>query len=292
MAVAGVLLAVTAGLAGCGAAAAKAPGKAEGGTLNVALVPAENGAEQVKRYQKFFDYLEKKTGMKVKPYLASDYTGVVEAMRADHIDVAWYGPFSYILAAQEAGAEAFSIPVGDKSGKVYQSYIIARKDAKINTLADLKGHSFTFGDTASTSGHLIPRYMLTKAGIDPDKDMKTQFSGAHDATGLAVANGKVEAGGIWDAAYRRLVEKKLVDESQVQIIQKSDPIPEGPWAWRKNLDAGLKTKIKDALLAVSKEDPTVLDGTGYKEFTTVADSEYDMIRDTAKALKLDIKKLK
>lgn len=296
--VSAVVLMLTLGLlaGGCGTAAptgaAQAPSQGLE-KLRIALVPAEEAAEQVKQYSKAFRFLEKKLGMQVEPFLATDYTGVIEAMRAKHLDVAWYGPFSYILAAQEAGAEAFALPIGEKTGKTYYSYIITRADTGIGKLEDLKGRTFTFGDPASTSGHLIPRYTLVKAGINPDKDFKSvQFSGAHDATGLAVANGKVDAGAIWDAAYQRLVEKKLVDESKMRTIVKSDPIPESPWAMRKDLPADLKGRIKDALMAMPQEEPEALKGTGYFKFEQVSDGDYDMIRETAKALKLDIKKMK
>lgn len=282
-------LAVVSGLlSGCGAGAAAQPK-----VLNIALVPAENMQEQIKKYQKLFDFLGKKLNMEIKPYIASDYTGVIEAMRSGKVDVAWYGPFSYALASKETGAEAFILPVSAGKGKVYQSYFIARADTGIKTLQDLKGHTFTFGDPASTSGHLVPRFLLTKAGINPDKDLKSAlFSGGHDATGLAVANGKVDAGAIWDAAYDRLVEKKLIDPTKVIIIEKSFPIPESPWAYSKSLPADLKQKLHDVMMAAPTEDPTVLEGTGYVKFVDVSDKDYDIIRDTAQALNLDLKKLK
>jgi phosphonate transport system substrate-binding protein len=240
-----------------------------------------------------YAYMEKKLGVKIEPFIATDYSGVVEAMRAGHLDVAWYGPFSYVLAAQEAGAEAFVLPVGKNTGKTYHSYFITRVDTGINTVLDIKGRTFTFGDPASTSGHLIPRYNLIKAGVDPDKDLKSvTFSGAHDATGLAVANGKVEAGAIWDGAYLRLIEKKMIDESKIKLIQKSDPIPEGPWAFRKDLPADLKQKMTQALLEIGTEAPEALKNTTYVKFEAVADGDYNVIRETAKALHLDVKKLK
>jgi len=102
----------------------------------------------------------------------------------------------------------------------------------------------------------------------------------------------VDAGAIWDAAYHRLIEKKLVDESKMRIVVKSDPIPESPWAMRKDLPAELKGRIKDALMAIPQEDPEALKDTGYFKFEAVSDGDYDVIRETAKVLKLDIKKLK
>ncbi len=307
------LLTIAVGLAGgCGEAAQKAAqtGVAEAGAapkqeaapqtkaggmdkLRVALVPAEDNEEQIKMWTPVYKVLEQKLGMKIEPFVATDYSGVIEAMRAGHLDVAWYGPFSYVLAAQESGAEAVVLPISEKKGKVYQSYFITRTDTGINKLEDLKGRTFSFGDPASTSGHLIPRYILKKAGIDPEKDFKSvTFSGGHDATGMAVANGKVDAGAIYDAAFDRLVEKKMIDPAKVKIILRSDPIPESPWAVRKDLPADVKERFVQAMLSLSKDAPDALKPTQYREFIKVSDSDYDVIRETAKALNLDLKKMK
>lgn len=261
--------------------------------LSLALVPSENAQEQLRQWGDFFKWMEKRLDVTIENFVATDYTAVIEAMRAGHIQAAWFGPFSYILAAQEATADAITVPANAAGGKTYFSYFITRTETGINKLEDMKGKTFSFGDPASTSGHLIPRYNLKKAGIDPEKDFKSLvFSGGHDATGLAVFNQKVDAGAIWDGAYLRLADKKLIDGSKMKIVSKSDPIPEGPWAVRKDMDAGLRKRLTDAMQAVSTEAPDLLKAGGYAKFVPVADADYDVIRETAKALNLDVKKLK
>jgi len=260
--------------------------------LKISFIPVESTEEIAKRYQKMVDYLSKELNMKVTPYVANDYSAVIEAMRAKHVDVAWFGPFSYILAAKEADAEAFVNPINESGQDVYYCYFITHKDSGIKSIQDLKGKTFTFGDPASTSGHLIPRYILTKAGLDPDKDMKTQFSGGHDATALAVKNKKVDAGAMASEIYERLVNKKMISTDEVIVFFKSDPLPLDPWAYRKDLPQEIKDKVKKALLEIDKKDPEALKGTSFIKFKEVDDSRYDAIRDVAKTLNLDLKKLK
>jgi phosphonate transport system substrate-binding protein len=260
--------------------------------LKISFIPVESTEEIAKRYQKIVDYLSKELNMKVTPYVANDYSAVIEAMRAKHVDVAWFGPFSYILAAKEADAEAFVNPINESGQDVYYCYFITHKDSGIKSIQDLKGKTFTFGDPASTSGHLIPRYILTKAGLDPDKDMKTQFSGGHDATALAVKNKKVDAGAMASEIYERLVNKKMISTDEVIVFFKSDPLPLDPWAYRKDLPQEIKDKVKKALLEIDKKDPEALKGTSFIKFKEVDDSRYDAIRDVAKTLNLDLKKLK
>jgi len=260
--------------------------------LKISFIPVESTEEIAKRYQKIVDYLSKELNMKVTPYVANDYSAVIEAMRAKHVDIAWFGPFSYILAAKEADAEAFVNPINESGQDVYYCYFITHKDSGIKSIQDLKGKTFTFGDPASTSGHLIPRYILTKAGLDPDKDIKTQFSGGHDATALAVKNKKVDAGAMASEIYERLVNKKMISTDEVIVFFKSDPLPLDPWAYRKDLPQEIKDKVKKALLEIDKKDPEALKGTSFIKFKEVDDSRYDAIRDVAKTLNLDLKKLK
>jgi len=260
--------------------------------LKISFIPVESTEEIAKRYQKIVDYLSKELNMKVTPYVANDYSAVIEAMRAKHVDLAWFGPFSYILAAKEADAEAFVNPINESGQDVYYCYFITHKDSGIKSIQDLKGKTFTFGDPASTSGHLIPRYILTKAGLDPDKDIKTQFSGGHDATALAVKNKKVDAGAMASEIYERLVNKKMISTDEVIVFFKSDPLPLDPWAYRKDLPQEIKDKVKKALLEIDKKDPEALKGTSFIKFKEVDDSRYDAIRDVAKTLNLDLKKLK
>lgn len=260
--------------------------------LKVSFVPVESAEEIIKRYQGIVDYLSKELNMKVTPYVANDYAGVIEAMRAKHVDVAWFGPFSYILASREAGAEAFVNPIGENGQDTYYCYFITHKDSGIKSIEDLKGKTFSFTDPASTSGHLIPRYMLTKTGLDPNKDMKVQFSGGHDATALAVKNKQVDAGAMASEVYERLIKKNIISPDEVIVFLKSEPLPLDPWAYRKDLPQDLKDKVKKALLEIDQKAPDALKGTSFIKFKEVDDSRYDVIRDVAKTLNLDPKKLK
>lgn len=154
--------------------------------LRVGATPGENIEVTRDRYQLIIDYIQKHTGIRTELYLATDYTGVIEAMRAGKIDVASFGPLSYVLAADMAGAEAFAKEYRKGAGAMYTGYIITRADSDISTIKDLKGRSFGFVDPASTGGNLIPRMNMLKNGIDPDKDLsETAYLGSHDQVALA-----------------------------------------------------------------------------------------------------------
>lgn len=260
-------------------------------TLRVGVIPNEDNENVETKMEPLKEYLSEKLGMEVKIYVASDYTAVVEAMRSKKVDVAHYGGFSYVLAAEEANAEAIvSKVIADTGLSTYKSYIITHKDSGITTLSDLKGKAFSFVDPASTSGNLVPRNELLKNGIDPDTDFaSTIYAGGHDASGLAVQNKKVDAGAISESKYNMMTAKNLLPD--VVILHESNPIPSAPVAVRKDLDSGLKQKIKQAYLDMDAESPESLEALDLDKYGEITDADYDEIREIAKILNLDLTKM-
>lgn len=260
--------------------------------LTIGLIPAEDSQAMIESSRQVLDSLQQQLGMPVKPFVATDYNGVIEALRSKKLDVAYLGPFSYVLANQVAGVEAFAVAVTRKTGQsAYKSVIIARKDSGLARTADLKGRTFAFVDPTSASGHLFPKAGLLQGGYDPETFFsRVIFSGSHDASILAVANKKVDAAAVADRILASAIAKGQVKADELEIVWSSNPIPESPMVWRRDLDPALKAKIAKALANVKDlpwGDQGVLNG-----FAPTNDAAYDVVRDTAKALKLDLRSMK
>lgn len=260
--------------------------------LRVGLIPSEDAQAMIRASQQVMDQLADKTGMTVKPFVANDYNGIIEALRSGKLDIAYLGPFSYVLASKVANAEAFAVAVTKKSGKsAYHSLVIARKDKGLQTVEQLKGHTFAFVDPTSTSGHLFPKAGLIAAGLDADTGFtRVIFSGSHDASIMAVANNKVDAAAVADRIFDSAASKGLVKADDFTVVWRSQPIPESPMVWRKSLDAATKQKVAAAMAEIkdlSWGDQGVLNG-----FVPTNDQAYDVVRETAKTLKLDLGKMK
>jgi phosphonate transport system substrate-binding protein len=216
---------------------------------------------------------------------------VIEALRSKKLDVAMLGPFSYVLAAAVADVEAFGVPETGKGGVSYHAVIIARKDRGFRTLADLKGRNFAFVDPSSTSGHLFPKAALVKLGYDPDAFFgRVLFSGGHDASALSVQNGKVDAAAVADALLDAAYARGVVNRDEIQVLWQSEPIPTVPYAMRKDLPEDLRKRIRSAFFAI--HDLPIGSHATIVRVDPIDDSAYDGVRETAKVLKLDLKKLK
>lgn len=261
-------------------------------TLRIGLIPSEDSQAMIESSKQVLSSLEAKLGMPVEPFVATDYNGIIEALRAGKLDVAYLGPFSYVLASSVSEVEAFAVAVTKKTGQsAYKSVILARKDSGISQLSDLKDHTFAFVDPSSASGHLFPKAGLEQAGFDPGQLFsRVIFSGSHDASLLAVANKKVDAAAVADRIFANAVSKGLVKQDDFQVVWSSRPIPESPMVWRKNLDPALKEKVASALASIKDVpwgDQGQLDG-----FQPTTDAAYDPVREAAKVLDLDLRSLK
>lgn len=264
-------------------------------TLKIGLIPTEDQLEMLKKFEPAKAYLERELDMPAETFMATDYTALTEAMRAKKIDVAYFGPFSYVLATERANAEAI-VTGGTDTGDVatYHSCIVTHKDSGLKNIDDLKEHAnevtFAFVDPASTSGNLIPRGYLLSIGIDPDTDLKEcMFAGGHDAVGLSVKSKKVDAGAMYDIGYNRLIDSGAITPEEVIVIWESDPIPKSPIAVRGDLDPVLKGKIQQAFVDMPEKDPEAMKTfeskwEKNKWYIAIDDSTYDYVRNIAIAL--------
>lgn len=256
--------------------------------LRVGFVPSENVQQVAQNAQPIVDILQQKLALEVQPFVATDYTGVVEALRANKLDIAFLSPASYVLAKVEANVKVV-LKSHRKGSAYYYAAIITQADSEIKTLKDLRNKTFAFGDPLSTTGHIFPRKMFKENGIDPTKDFKhLLYSGGHDATVLAVLNRKVDAGATFanftdgkDAAWIQYL-KNPEEQKKIRALAYSEPIPADNLVISADLDAGLARQIGAIFLELGRDpagkkmlrDLYQIDG-----FVAATDSDYDSVRE-------------
>jgi phosphonate transport system substrate-binding protein len=253
--------------------------------LRVGLVPNQAPDRIRAQYQPFGEHLSATLGQPVELFVAVDYAGVVEAMASDKLDLAYFGGLTYAQAELRAQILPIVTEIDRETGSVlYYSAIITRSDSPIQTTADIAGKKFAFGDIASTSGSLYPRIMLDRVGIgsftDPNRFV---YTGGHDATTLAVANGAVDAGGVEKRIMQRLIDAGTVDGSQLRIVEQT--LVQGyPWCVRAALAPELVEEITLAFEAI--KDPDLLQLMRAQQYARVSSPDYDEVRREARRVDL------
>jgi phosphonate transport system substrate-binding protein len=276
-------------MAAIGASAAlpaMADEKSDPQTLRVALLPDENSATIIQNAQPLKDYLAERLGKTIEIIVTTDYSSMIEAMRFGRIEVGYFGPLSYVLAKSKAPEiEPFAVGVIDGT-PTYRSILIAGKDGPVTSLEDVRGQPFAFGDQASTSSHLAPRTVLSKAGLTAGEDYEAVYLGQHDAVARAVAAGQVPAGGLSESIYETLVERGSVDGHKLRVLGYSDPLPNYPMTLQGYLETDLKERIRTAFLEL--DDPEILKLFRVERLDQTDDSAYDVLREMARILDLDL----
>lgn len=272
---------------GCSSQTSNGESKSNPDKLIVALIPDENAATVIQDNQGLKDFLNEKLGKDIELVVTTDYSSMIEAARNDRIDLAYFGPLSYVLAKSKSEIEPFAARI--KGGtKTYNSCLIGNTKAGVTDFASIKGKTFAFGDPASTSSRLFPELTLKENGLIKGDDYEGVFLGAHDAVALAVQNGNAQAGGLACPILESLQEKGRIDDTKVTLIAKTAPIPQYPWTMRSSLNPELKETIRTAFIEL--DDEKVLKPFKADGFAVITDQDYDGIRKAGDLLGLDLGK--
>ena len=206
--------------------------------LKVSAIPDEVPTELQRKFTPLGKYLEAKTGTKVEFTPVTDYAATVEGLAGKKLDMVWYGGFTFVQANHRTNGGAIPL-VQRVEDEQFKSVFITKAGSGIKSLADLKGKNFAFGSVSSTSGHLMPRSFMLQSGLNPDKDMRVAYSGAHDATAFQVAGGKVDAGALSISTWDKLIEDKKIDPKEVVVFYTTPPYYDYNWTVRSDLDPAL-----------------------------------------------------
>lgn len=254
------------------------------GTLRVALLPDESPSTVIKNNQGLQAYLEKTLGKKIELIVTTDYSSMIEAMRNGRLELAYFGPLSYVLCKSKCDLEPFAALMKNGS-TTYRSVVIANVASGITSIEGIKGKRMAYGDPASTSSHLIPKSLLAEKGLLVKEHYEEHFAGNHDAVAKNVEQGNAQAGGLSKPIFESLLERKIIDPGKVKVLAESLPYPQYPWTMRSDLDPALKTRIKAAFLEL--KDKEVLKPFKADGFGPIVDGDYKPVRDLISLLKVD-----
>jgi len=271
--------------------------------FRIGILGGENASDRLRAYA----CLEEKTtdllGVPVKLFAPADYNGVIEGLLGGNLDMAWLGASGYakVFLTDPEAVDPVLIKVNVDGSYGYYSIGFARNDAEINSLADMKGKVFGFGDPNSTSGYLIPSIAIPQEGysMTPGEYFgEVKFTGGHEQTIVAVVNGDIDAGvtwadglGEWEDGYnsgalRKASDAGLVDMTEIREIWRSPVIPEGPIVLSKKLPEDVKIKMTALMASLNSMDPECAYGVAAgdtKGFMPITHEAYVNIVEARKA---------
>jgi phosphonate transport system substrate-binding protein len=257
-------------------------------TLKFGIISTESSQNQRPLWQPFLDDMSQSLGMEVAPFFATDYSAVIQAMRFDQIDLAWYGNKSAMEAVDRAGGEIFAqtIPEGGQPG--YWSLMIVNQDSDLQSIDDVLANAsdlvFGNGDPNSTSGYLVPGYyVFAKNGIDASTAFKRTLNSSHETNALSVANHQVDVATFNTEGMERLEITAPEKAEQLRAIWKSPLIPSDPLVWRTNLAEETKTNLRDFFLTYgdSADEQAILEPLQWARFDASDNDQLLPIRQLA-----------
>jgi phosphonate transport system substrate-binding protein len=259
--------------------------------LNFGIISTESQSNLRPLWEPLLADMSKQTGLEIKPFFASDYSGVIEGMRFNKVQVAWYGNKSAMEAVDRAEGQVFAQTVAASGEAGYYGLILAPADSKLNSIDDLltcdKSMNFGIGDVNSTSGYLVPMtFIFAAKGIDPKNCFKNVTNANHETNAMAVANNQVDAAANNTESLTKIEKNNPDAFKKIKVIWKSPLIASDPIVWRKDLSEDTKAKLTAFFLDYGTErskgdveaEKKILAGLEWAPFRASTDAQLLPIR--------------
>lgn len=279
-------------LLGCSPEPAPPPRKAAETKLLIGLIPERNIFKQMERYEPLAEYLFRKTGVKLSLKILPRYGNIIDNFQSSGLDGAFFGSFTYALAHARTGVEVLARPVALDNTSTYHGLIFVRKDRGIRTARDMKGKRFAFVDKATTAGYLLPLEYFHDHEIPDYKGYlkEAYFTGTHEDAVYDVLNGKADIGAAKNTVFHRMAKEDPRIGKELVVLARSPDVPENALALRKDLDAPVRGRLKEALLNMhlDPDGKRVLERFGALRFIETTDEDYAVVVKYAERNRLNL----
>jgi len=264
--------------------------------LKIGLIPEQNVFKQLRRYQPVGEYIESKTGHKIKFTILSRYGNIVESFYRKKLDGAFWGSFTGAMAIKKINIQPVARPMNLDGSSSYHGYIIVRKDSGIENVSDMKGKRISFVEKATTAGYIFPMAYFREKGVkNINKYFKEYFfAGSHDAAIVQVLDGHSDIACAKDTIYNMLAQENPRIKDELTVLARSAHVPSNGLGLRAELPLGVKGEIKDALLEMHRdpEGKVILNKFGAKQFIETSEKDYVPVFDIAAEAGINLRSYK
>ena len=231
-----------------------------------------------KAFGPVFAWLAQQLGVNFELSATTDWAGMAVAMGSGQLDLAWMGPWGYVIANNATGCQALAkVKYDDKP--FYHGIVIGRPDLKVARFPDdTKGMSMSFADVGSTSGWLMPTWYAKEVWkIDPKTFWKYTEGATHAANEVAVQSGHVDLATDFDRNRNAMIAKGVIKPEGTKVLWTSDPFPNDAIVVPKGASADLAAHIQALLTSITPEQAKSLLPPRYTGFVTATHASYSMI---------------
>lgn len=267
------------GLAVIAASGLSSIADAQGSKLRFGVGPLQpTPSETKKAYEPFFAYLAKELGRDFDLTATTDWAGISVALANKQVDLAWMGPWGYVLANDDSGARAIATAKYD--GKpIYHAIVVCKPGLVKNWPDGAKGKRVSFADVGSTSGWLIPTSWFKRRNIDPKQLFNYSDGATHAANEISVASGQVDCATDFDRNRNAMIESGKLERNSTEVVWTSDPLPNDAIAIPKDFDAALADRIQKTLVGISEAQAKTILPNHYTGFVAATHENYRMIEE-------------
>jgi phosphonate transport system substrate-binding protein len=256
------------------------------------FVPMRDGDKLIESVEPLAQLLSEEIGIPVKAFTATNYVGVVEGLGSGAVDFGFIPPFAYVLANSENNAQVILTALNRNGEPHYRSQFLVRKNSGINSFEDIKGKRVAFVDPSSTSGYLFPAAHLKGLGFDLERDINYLYAGGHDKGLQLLLNGDVDVATTSVDVRVRFQNEFPTALEETEVLGYTDYIPNISVTVRGDMEEELVEKIKRGLLNIAKHPQggeLLKDLFNMYGFIEAKDSDYDVIRETARLMNIDLR---
>jgi len=234
--------------------------------------------ETKKAYEPFFAYLAKALDRDFDLVATTDWAGISVALANGQVDLAWMGPWGYVLAHDDSGV----VPVATVKydGKPIYHAIVICKPGLVKSWPDgAKGKRVSFADVGSTSGWLIPTAWFKTRNVDPKQYFNYSDGATHAANEISVASGQVDCATDFDRNRNAMIEGGKIDRNATEVVWTSDPLPNDAIAVPKSFDPALAKRIQGILVDITEAQAKTILPNHYTGFVPATHESYKAIED-------------
>jgi phosphonate transport system substrate-binding protein len=275
-------------------------GEAEGDvpdTLVMGFVPSQDSDTIAETVEPLAERLSEELGVEVQGNVMTNYNALVEAMGANQVHIGFIPAFGYVLAEEQYGVEVILKSIRDGSG-TYKAQYLVRADSGIESLEDLEGTIWAFGDQGSTSGYLFPAsQLMDEFGYESAAELESDFfsgtlpTGGHDNSAIAVLEGDADVATTFDDARTVIVDDYPEAMDELVVLGYTDEIPNDTISVTKELDDELAQQIKDVFLSFNEDEEMIEimnEVYNWDAIEEATDEEYEVVKETYQRFKDNI----